>query len=164
MRVDQTSDMRTFDCEIQARLRDVNLGGHVDNVEALRVVDEARILFLRFATLDGVPGGALRDVPAGVAELMGSQRVDYHSEMRFVAYQPFLIRLWVGHVGRSSFSVSAELRVEADHPPALSLESSLVLWDSATAAAWTMTDDVRRSLEEYAGPPVALRDRPQISG
>ena len=158
--VRQTRGVAYYECEIQARLRDVNLGGHVDNVEAMRIVDEARILFLRFASLDGRPGGALRDVPAGVAELMGSQRVDYHAEMRFVAYQPFLVRLWVGHLGRSSFSVSAELRVEADHAPALSLESSLVLWDSATGGAWTMTEEVRRSLEEYAGPPVALRDRP----
>ena len=153
--------MAFYECEIQARLRDVNLGGHVDNVEAMRIVDEARILFLRFATLDGRPGGALRDVPSGVAELMGSQRVDYHSEMRFVAYQPFVVRLWIGHLGRSSFSVSAELRVEADHPPALSLESSLVLWDSAAGAAWTMTDEVRGSLEEHLAPPVALRDRPR---
>ena len=31
-----------FECEIQARLRDINLGGHVDNVEAIRILDEAR--------------------------------------------------------------------------------------------------------------------------
>jgi acyl-CoA thioester hydrolase len=152
--------MPAYDCEIQARLRDVNLGGHVDNVEALRVVDEARILFLRYARLGDRDGGALRDVPHHVAELMGSQRVDYHSEMRFVAYQPFLIRLWVSHLGRSSFAVSAELRVEADHPPALSSESTLVLWDRETAAPWPMSADVRRSLEQHAGRPVALRERP----
>ena len=152
--------MPAFDCEIQARLRDVNLGGHVDNVEALRVVDEARILFLRHARLDGRDGGALRDVPDHVSELVGSQRVDYHSEMRFVAFQPFLLRLWVSHVGRSSFAVSAELRVEAGHPPALSSESTLVLWDRETAAPWPVSDDVRRVLTSYDGPPVALRERP----
>jgi acyl-CoA thioester hydrolase len=152
--------MAHFDCEIQARLRDVNLGGHVDNVEAIRVVDEARVLFLRYATLGEHAGGALRDVPDHVSELVGSQRVDYHSEMRFVAYQPFLIRLWVSHVGRSSFTVSAELRVEAGHPPALSSETSLVLWDRRTAAPWPASDDVRRALQEHVGPPVALRARP----
>ena len=34
---------KVFECEIQARLRDINLGGHVDNVEAIRVLDEAQI-------------------------------------------------------------------------------------------------------------------------
>ena len=31
-----------FECEVPARLRDINLAGHVDNVEAMRVLDEAR--------------------------------------------------------------------------------------------------------------------------
>ncbi|WP_300577656.1 hypothetical protein, partial [uncultured Nocardioides sp.] len=61
-----------FECEIQARLRDVNLGGHVDNVEAIRILDEARILFLRFADLGTGAGrpGLLGGVPDGVAELV----------------------------------------------------------------------------------------------
>lgn len=151
--------MPVFDCEIQARLREVNLGGHVDNVEALRVVDEARIMFLRYATFGEHDGGLLRGVPAGVFELVASQRVDYHSEMRFVAWQPFLIRLWVSHVGRSSFAVSAELRVGAEHPPALSSETSLVLFDRDTGRPWTMSPDVGRTLSAYAGEPVALRER-----
>ena len=46
-----------FDCEIQTRFRDVNLGGHVDNVEAIRIIDEARILFFRFAELGATQTG-----------------------------------------------------------------------------------------------------------
>ncbi|WP_435770594.1 acyl-CoA thioesterase [Nocardioides sp. SYSU DS0651] len=151
-----------FECEIQARLRDINLGGHVDNVEALRVLDEARLLFFRFASLPAGAGGTglLRDVPSGVVELVGSQRVDYQAEMRFVAYQPFLVRMWVGHVGRSSFAVSYELRVAPDHEPALCAETSLVLWDGRAQSAWQIDDRVRATLTSYLGEPVALRERP----
>jgi acyl-CoA thioester hydrolase len=151
-----------FECEIQVRLRDVNLGGHVDSVEAIRVVDEARLLFLRYADLD-VPGprdGVLAAIPDDVSELVGSQRVDYHSEMRFVPFQPFLMRLWVAHIGRSSFTVATELRVAADHPPALVAETTVVCWDHAAQASWPIDDAVRAGLERYAGPPAALRDRP----
>lgn len=151
-----------FDCEIQARLRDVNLGGHVDNIEAMRVTDEARILFFRYARLPGAVSerpGLLGDVPDGVAELIGSQRVDYHAEMRFAAFQPFLVRLWVARIGRTSFSVSCELRVEPDHPPALIAESTSVMWDHSAQQAWPISDVVRASLERYAGPRVALRER-----
>ena len=102
-----------FDCEIQARLRDVNLGGHVDNVE-----------------------------------------------MRFVAFQPFLVRMWVGHVGRSSMSVSYELRVAPDQPPAIVAESSVVFWDPAAGSSWAISDEVRATLASYTGAPVALRERP----
>ena len=150
-----------FDCEIQARLRDVNLGGHVDNVEALRVVDEARLLFFRHAPLPGAERpGLLRDLPEGVTELVGSQRVDYHAEMRFAPYQPFLVRIWVSHVGRSSMAVSAELRVAAGHEPAVVAETSLVLWDTVAGAAWPLSDEVRAAVTAYAGAPVALRERP----
>lgn len=114
-----------FECEIQARLRDVNLGGHVDNVEAIRVLDEARLLFLRF-----------------------------------VPFQPFLVRLWVSHVGRSSFSVASELRVEVGHDPALVAETTMVLWDGAAGRAWAIDGAVRQDLTSYAGAPAALRARP----
>jgi acyl-CoA thioester hydrolase len=157
-----------YECEIQARLRDVNLGGHVDNVEAIRVLDEARIQFLRFAPLPGMPRGPgerpglLGRVPEGIPELVGAQRVDYHSEMRWVPFQPFLVRMWVSHVGGSSFSVASELRVEVDHPPALVAETSLVLWDHSAAASWRLTEEVRADLASYAGPPVLLRERPSV--
>lgn len=154
---------QVFECEIQARLRDVNLGGHVDNVEALRVLDEARLLFFRFAPLpaggDDRPG-LFRDVPSGIVELVGSQRVDYNAEMRFVAYQPFRVRMWVGHVGRSSLAVSCELRVAPDAPPAITAETSVVFWDPTAGTSWAISDAVRATLEAYAAPPVALRERP----
>lgn len=153
-----------FECEIQARLRDVNLGGHVDNVEALRVLDEARLLFFRFAPLPGGEDrpGLFRDLPSGVVELVGSQRIDYDAEMRFVAYQPFLVRIWVGHVGRSSFSVSYELRVEPDRAPAIVAETSVVFWDAAAARSWPISDAVRETLLSFAAPPVQLRERPGL--
>ncbi|WP_370250620.1 acyl-CoA thioesterase [Nocardioides sp.] len=146
-----------FECEIQARFRDINLGGHVDNVEAIRVLDEARILFFRFADLgDGAPG-LLAALPSGVAELAGSQRIDYHAEMRFVPFAPFQLRLWISHLGRSSFTVSTELRVAADHPPAVVAQTTLVCWDHAAAASWPMDEAVRTRLSRFLGPPVPLR-------
>lgn len=149
-----------FECQIQARLRDINLGGHVDNVEAIRILDEARLLFHRHAELDPPTGprpGLLGGLPDGVAELVGSQRVDYHAEMRFVAFQPFLLRLWVQRVGGSSFTVATEMRVAADHEPALVAATTVVLWDHATQASWPMTDPVRAALARYQGAPVSLR-------
>lgn len=158
-------DNPVYECEIQARLRDVNLGGHVDNVEAIRVLDEARIQLLRFAPMPDLSGerpGLMGRVPDGIPELVGAQRIDYHAEMRWVPFQPFLVRMWVSHVGSSSFSIASELRVVADHPPALVAETSLVLWDHSAAAPWRMSDEVRADLAAYAGPPVELRERPSV--
>ena len=150
----------TFTTEIQARYRDINLAGHVDNVDAVRVLDEARYEFLRFAHLPGLPEGAtglLHAVGHGVSELVASQAIEYHGEMRFVPYQPFLASLWVTRVGRSSFTVAAELRVEAGGAPAAVWECVNVLWDHAAQAAWPISDAVRADLERYLGEPASFR-------
>lgn len=151
----------TFDCEIQARFRDMNIGGHVDNVEAMRVVDEARIEFFRFGSVigEGSGDGLLRRTPDGVTDLMGSQRIEYRTEMRFAPYRPFLVRLWITDIGRTSFTVAGEMRVAADHAPALLVESTLVFWDQATQAAWPISDEVRADLEQYLGEGVGFRGR-----
>lgn len=150
----------TFTTEIQARYRDINLAGHVDNVEALRVLDEARLEFFRFAQLPGLPEGStglLHAVPADVSELVASQAIEYHAEMRFVPYQPFLATLWVTRIGGSSFTVGAEIRVEPGGAPAVAWECVNVLWDHSAQRAWKLSDDVRADLERYLGDPVSFR-------
>lgn len=149
-----------FDVEIQARFRDINVGGHVDNIEAMRVIDEARIQFFMFAPVHGEgTEGLLHRKPSGVVDLMGAQRVDYHSEMRFAPYRPFLVRLWVCHVGTTSFTVATEMRLASDHAPALIAESTTVFWDRANEASWKINDEVRADLEKFRGPQVPLRGR-----
>ena len=150
----------TFTTEIQARYRDINLAGHVDNVEAVRVLDEARLEFFRFARLEGLPEGAtglLHAMPDGVSELVASQTINYHAEMRFVPYQPFLASLWVTRIGRSSFTVAAELRVDDGGGPAVVWECVNVLWDHNAQSAWPLSDGVRADLERFAGDSVELR-------
>ncbi|WP_210649423.1 thioesterase family protein [Nocardioides sp. SYSU D00065] len=150
----------TFTTEIQARYRDINLAGHVDNVEAVRVLDEARYEFLRFARLPWLPAGAsglLHAADEGVSELVASQAIEYHAEMRFVPYQPFLATLWVSRIGGSSFTVAAEIRVEDGGAPAVVWECVNVLWDHRAQTAWRLSDAVRADLERYLGDPVALR-------
>lgn len=148
-----------FECEIQARFRDLNIGGHVDNVEAVRIIDEARLLFCLFAPLhgEGEQPGLFRHRPAGITDLMGAQRIDYRTEMRFAAFQPFLARMWVARIGRTSFTLATELRVAPDREPAVVAESTLVCWETATEAAWPISSAMRADLERYLGPPVGLR-------
>lgn len=157
-----TRTNEVFDAEVHPRYRDVNLANHVDSVEAIRIIDEARIQFLRFAPLPQPPGpkpGLLGGLPEGVSELVGGQRIDYHVEMRFIAFQPFALRLWVSHIGRSSFDVSTELRVAPDHEPALVAVTTVVFFDARTQATWQMDDDARATLNRFLAEPVALRQR-----
>ena len=147
----------TFTTQIQARYRDINLAGHVDNVEAVRVLDEARLEFFRFATLPGFPEGTtglLHATDDGVSDLVATQTVTYRAEMRFAPYQHFRARLWISRIGRTSLTVSGELRVEDGGAPAVLWECVNVLWDARTQASWPISDAVRADLERYLGDPV----------
>lgn len=149
---------QTFTCEIQARFRDINLGGHVDNVEAIRVVDEARIQFMSYAPLfDDESPGLMRHKPATVVHLLGAQSVNYHAEMRFAPYTPFAMRLWVSNIGRTSFTIATEMRTAVDHAPALIAESVFVLWDRAPESSWPMSEELRADLDAFSGPSLPMR-------
>ncbi len=149
-----------FDTEIHPRFRDLNMGNHIDSVEAIRVIDEARIQFLRFAPLapnpDGVVG-LLGTLPSGVGELVAAQRVDYHAEMRFAAFRGFDARLWVSRVGGSSFDVSTELHAVPDAPPSLIAVTTVALWDHNAQRSWAMSEEFRAVLTAFLAPPVPLR-------
>ncbi|TIC81735.1 thioesterase family protein [Nocardioides sp. GY 10127] len=152
-----------FECEIAARVRDVNLEGHADNVELVRVLDEARFRFLRFAPLvsaDGVPfTGVMAAAPGHVTELVAAHHVEYRAEVPLDPNRPYLVSLRVSRVGGSSLDVGLELRLAPDADPCVLAETTVVLLDTTTGRPWAMDDDLRAVLSAYAGTPVPLRGR-----
>ncbi|MCM0622012.1 acyl-CoA thioesterase [Nocardioides bruguierae] len=152
-----------YECEIGARVRDVNLEGHADNVELLRILDEARTRFFRFAPLvspDGVPfTGVLAAAPGHVTELVVAHRVEYVSEVPLDPTRPYVVAVRVTRLGSSSLDVGLELRLSGDAEPAVLGETTVVLLDPGTGKPWPMDDDLRTLLSAYSGPPVSLRGR-----
>lgn len=148
-----------FRCEIQTRVRDLNGQGHVDNVEALRIVDEARALLLRFG--GDVPGAGrgpwlLRCAPEEIDEVAAAHRIEYRTEMRVAPAATFLVRSWISRCRRSSFDVAAELSL-ADAGPTMVVATTMVLWNRSTDESWPMTPEVRQALQDYLGPPLRFR-------
>lgn len=148
--------------EIQGRYRDVNTALHVDNVEVLRVVDEARYHFLGVERGDSDLAGILFPAaPAGIVTLVAGHRIEYRTEFT-PGRAPYRLRMWVGHIGTTSFTVEAELRgpvTSDDAPPDAIAESTVVMWEPAANAAWTINDEIRAALAEHLDEPVPLRPR-----
>ncbi len=147
---------------IKLRYRDLNIAAHIDNVEAVRLTDEARFEFLRFAKLEtqrGAHTGLLATLPPGVSELVAGLSVDFRTEMKFDAYQPYVCRLWVSRIGNSSFDLSTQMRTAPGADPALVCVASLVLRDAATGQAWQLDEATRALFTEFLGEPVSLRPR-----
>ncbi|NYG59792.1 acyl-CoA thioester hydrolase [Nocardioides daedukensis] len=149
---------QVYDCEIQVRLRDLNVGGHVDNVEIARVISEARTLFLRFADIGtGERTGLLGVMPVGVVELVVSQSVEYRAEMYFSPFEPYLARMWISRIGTTSFGLSTEIRTSAEGEPTAVAETTQVLRDTSTGDGWEISDQAREVLSRYLAAPVAMR-------
>ncbi|MBK9475541.1 MAG: hypothetical protein IPL94_04675 [Tetrasphaera sp.] len=149
-----------YETDLQMRLRDLNTAHHVDNLEVMRVADEARILFLGGA--EGVrdePLGVLKNMPSEVMILVAAQHAEFRAQIRWQPGASYRVRSWVGHVGTSSFTVESEIRTERSEPDAV-IEATVVLLDQRTGRPWPFSGAVRRELERHRESPLTLRPRP----
>jgi acyl-CoA thioester hydrolase len=148
-----------FETEFQMRLRDLNTANHVDNLEIMRVADEARALF--FGGVEGSGGGSagvLADMPAQVVVLAAAQHAEFRQEISWVPGASYAVRSWVGHIGSSSFTVESEIRTTSQSPDAV-MEATIVLVDQDAKRPWRMNEEVREALAEHLADPIEFRPR-----
>lgn len=152
---------RRFTTSIQPRMADLNVGGHVDNCTALRILDEARIRWFgyRGPAGSGYLGGLLRLVEEPVTWVVASQHAEYHQELFYDPVEAFRVTLWIGAIGRSSFTVQSTLAATGPDqaPAAVVAETVIVMRDQRTAGPWPITGGFRDALSGHLGPRVPLR-------
>lgn len=152
-----------FTVTIQTRVGDVNFTGHVDNVEALRVVDEARMRFfgLRSPRTGEHAPGVMDALDDGLLPVVVSHRLEYHRELLPSLVEPYVVRVWAVRVGASSFTLDTTIsHAPSGDSPAVVAETTLVVQDLGTGRARAMTPAVRASLEAHLRDPLPLRPRP----
>ncbi|MCA0336490.1 MAG: hypothetical protein LCH66_06425 [Actinobacteria bacterium] len=148
-----------FEHQFQMRLRDLNTANHVDNLEIMRIADEARALYL--GGVEGERGagfGLLCAMPEDVFVLAAAQHAEFRAEIRWEPGAFYRVRAWVGHVGRSSFTVQTEIRTDRDEPDAV-LEATMVLMDRSTGRPWPFSEQVREQLRDELGTLLEFRPR-----
>ena len=98
----------TYECAV--RFSDIDAFGHVNNVKYFEYYQEARIALVaglgELLSGEGDGGGASGVVVAQVD-------VDYRLPMT-LREQPYLVDLWVAHVGTSSFVIEGEISDASD--------------------------------------------------
>ncbi len=153
---------------VQLRWSDMDAYAHVNNVEMLRLLEEARIeAFWRHpappadggwptAVLDAGPG-------AQTATLVASQEIEY---LRPLGYRrsPVAIALWIGHLGGASIDVCYEVTDLPDTSGTpvevyARARTTLVLVDAGTGAPRRISSAERAAWQEYVEEPVRIRRR-----
>ncbi|WP_282945928.1 acyl-CoA thioesterase [Cellulomonas endometrii] len=160
---------------VQLRWSDMDAYGHVNNVEMLRLLEEARIEAFwahpapaagdaaaptdreawPTAVLDAGPG-------ARTATLVARQEIEY---LRPLGYRrtPVVVDMWIGHLGGASIEVCYEVHddvpAEGGAGPYARALTTLVLVDAATGAPRRIGDVERAAWSPYVEEPPTFRRR-----
>jgi acyl-CoA thioester hydrolase len=142
------------------RWSDMDAYGHINNVQFLRLLEDARVV--AFAAAGSDEGGSVVDT--GV--LVASQRIEYLKPLVFRPY-PVAIDLWVTRMAVASFDLGYEVLDDAARDDGAGqgggpviyarAETTLVLYDLTQHRPRRMRPAERVRLESWQGEPITWR-------
>lgn len=139
------------------RWSDLDAYGHVNNVEVLRLLEEARVRALWTADdeseREGAPASAVLDAKLGSATLSIISRTEIEY-LKMIEYRrsPLDIQVWVGRLGGADLEICYEVRspVGAEpHELYARATTSVVLVDSATNAPRRLSANERAAWSPF---------------
>ncbi|OUE08796.1 acyl-CoA thioesterase [Clavibacter michiganensis] len=151
---------------VHLRWADLDAYDHVNNVEVLRLLEEARVrAFWRSGDDgDGVdPGMALIDATAGAETMtmIARQEIEYLLPISY-GRRPLDVQVWLGRLGGSSLEACYEVRTPAGVEPAAlyaRASTTIVLVDARTGRPRRISDDERAAWTRYLEEPVGFSRR-----
>lgn len=135
--------------EVAVRWSDMDAYGHVNNVQYLRYLEEARVY--AFNQWFGQERSLLED---GV--LVARSEIDYLAPMTF-NYQPALVSLWCSAISGASFDISYVVGQRGSDLTFAQAESTLVTYDLQAQRPRRIADHERAAMESVVGEPLLLR-------
>lgn len=154
-----------LDVPIHLRWADLDAYNHVNNVEIMRLFEEARVrAFWKRepgeSELDD--GMALVEASAGAETmtLIGSQRVEYLLPVDY-RQRPIIVRMWIGALGGASMDVFYELRDSTEEDSAVYARAltTIVLVTAATGRPRRIGAEERAAWGRYLEAPLSFRGR-----
>lgn len=136
---------------VDLRWSDLDALRHVNNVQFLRLLEEARIKAFHewFGPIQRRQG-----------LLVAHAEIDYLDQLHFRG-QAVAVRLWVPRVAGASFDTGYEL-FDSTAPDAKLCARALttqVVFDMETQRPVRIPEELREVLQSQAGPPVAMKRR-----
>lgn len=151
---------------VQLRWSDMDAYAHVNNVEMLRLLEEARIeAFWRHPATEGddpAPPSrstAILDASPGASTvtLVAHQEIEYLAPLAY-RRAPVTVALWLGRLGGASLEVCYEVSDDAGTVYARAT-TTMVLVDPATGTPRRIGPAERAAWEPFVEEPVAFRRR-----
>lgn len=149
---------QTVEVEVPMRWADMDAYGHINNVNIVRMMEEARIAAF------GVPGGTgqpgaepavdlFSTVPADTQTLVVEHRVRY---VRPLDYRnvPARVSVWVASVKAASFELAYVFRDPVDGHECVRATTTLAFFSTTEQRLLRVPAEHRAALAAYAGEPL----------
>jgi acyl-CoA thioester hydrolase len=143
-------------CEIPMRWGDMDAYGHINNVQVVRLLEEARIHAF------GPPGGTaalgqdppvplFSSVAAGVQALVVEHRIRYTATLDY-RNLPLKIRVWIANPGPASLDIA--YRIHDPHTDRLCVkaQTTLAFVEGVSGSLLRITPEQKRQVAPYVGP------------
>ncbi|GAB3665137.1 thioesterase family protein [Zhihengliuella somnathii] len=149
---------RTVEVQVPMRWADMDAYGHINNVNIVRMMEEARIAAF------GVPGGTGRPgaepavdlfsaVPEDTQTLVVEHRVRY---VRPLDYRnvPAAVTVWVAAIKAASFDLAYVFRDAVEGHECVRATTSLAFFSTADQRLMRIPAEHREALEAFSCPPL----------
>jgi len=150
----------TLRTTLELRWADTDQYGHVNNVTAVRLAEEARIRLLGLPEKpEHFPPGdppILAGLGTGTFTMTVGQRVEYATELPYSG-QSVVAEVWLSRVGSRSITMDGRVGDGAGITYFIA-RVTVVIMDLATRVPRTLTDAETALLDPYRGDPLAFRD------
>ncbi len=140
-----------YSVDIQIRWSDMDAYGHVNNVEFLRLLEDARVY--AFRDWFGQEQSLLNE---GI--LVARQEIDYLAPLTF-NYEPARIEVWCSRISGASFDVGYVVKQPGADLMYARAETTLVAYDLADAKPRRLKDSERETLTSVSARPPDMRSR-----
>ena len=135
--------------EVAVRWSDMDAYGHVNNVQYLRYLEEARVY--AFHEWFGQERSLLED---GV--LVARTEIDYLAPMTF-NYEPALVTLWCSRISGAAFDIAYVVGQRGSELTFARAESTLVTYELSKGRPRRIAEHERAAMETVLGDPLPLR-------
>ena len=127
--------MTVFDIEVAKRFKDLDPYDHVSNAVVVDYLMEARVRAFRLLNLED------RGI---IGQVVARQEINYRRPILF-GLEPLVVKTWISHVGRSSFSMESEVWDEGHL--AADAKTVMVCFDIQSRQSREIPGEFRRVLE-----------------
>ncbi|MFZ3452933.1 acyl-CoA thioesterase [Arthrobacter sp. 7Tela_A1] len=144
--------------KVPMRWSDMDAYGHVNNVEVLRMLEEARILAFGPPAGTGAPGVrppvALFDsVPGHVQSLVSEHRVKYLAPLEY-RNVPADVDLWISSVKGASLAISYRVSDPVTGTACIKAETTLAFVDAVSGRLLRVSEEQRVLVRPHSGASV----------